>query len=121
MVINGQYSEWSGVCSVVPQGSVLGPIMFNLFINDLEDGVNSTISVFADHTKPSRAITSPQDVETLQEDLNKLMGWETKWQMRLIAEKCKIMHLGAKNTNVIYTLGENLWRYRGWERTWGSQ
>ena len=57
MVINGR--------------SVLGPILFNLFINDLEDGVSSAISVFADDTKLSRAITYPQDVETLQKDLNK--------------------------------------------------
>ena len=60
VVINAGYSEWSGV----PQGSVLGPNLFNLFINDLEDGVNSSISVFADDTKLSRAITSLQDVET---------------------------------------------------------
>ena len=105
VVINGEYSEWSGVGSGVPQGSVLGPILFNLFINDLEDGINSSISVFADDTKLSRAITSPQDVETLQKDLNKLMGWATTWQMRFNVEKCKIMHLGGKNMNAIYTLG----------------
>ena len=71
MVINGEYSEGSGEESGVPQGSVLGPILFNLFINDLEDGVNCSISVFADDPKLSRAITSLQDMETLQEDLNK--------------------------------------------------
>ena len=74
------------VCSGMPQGSVLGPILFNLFINDLKDGVSSAISVFVDDTKLSRAITSPQDVETLQKDLNKLMGWATIWQMRFNVE-----------------------------------
>ena len=70
-MINREYSEWSKVGSGVPQGSVFGPILFSLFINHLEDWVNSAISVFADDTKLSRAITSLQDVETLQEDLNK--------------------------------------------------
>ena len=98
-------TEWSGVVSGVTQSSVLGPILFNLFINDLEDGVSSAISVFVDDTKLSRAITSPQDVETLQKDLNKLMGWATTWQMRFNVEKFKITHLGGKNMNAIYSLG----------------
>ena len=59
VVMNGEYSEWSGVGSGA-QGSVLGPILFNLFINDLEDGVSSAISVFMDDTKLSRAIISLQ-------------------------------------------------------------
>lgn len=57
LVINSKYSEWSGVVGGVPQGSVLGPILFNSFINDIEDGMKSSISVFADDTKLSRAIT----------------------------------------------------------------
>ena len=70
VVINGEYSEWSGW--VVGSHRVLcwDQSYLNVFINDLEDGVNSSISVIADDTKLSRAITSPQDVETLQEGLN---------------------------------------------------
>ena len=105
VVINGEYSDWSGVESGVPQGSVLGPILFNLFINDLEDGINSTISVFADDTKLSRAISSPQDVETLQEDLNRIMGWASTWQMRFNVEKCKVIHMGTRNRKANYILG----------------
>ena len=77
----------SSVESGVLEGSVLGPFVFKLFINDLEDGINSSISVFADKTKLSREIISPQDVETLQKDLNKLMGSATTWQMRFNLEK----------------------------------
>lgn len=103
VVINNMYSDWSGVVIGVPQGSVLGPILFNLFIHDIEIGINSSISVFADNTKLSRAITSHQDIEILQKDMKK-MEWANTWQMRF-----KVMHLGAKNSDANYSLrGEPL-------------
>ncbi|CAM4545379.1 unnamed protein product [Caretta caretta] len=76
--INGKFSEWRGVSSGVPQGSVLGPILFNLFINDLEKGVNSEVAKFADNTKLLKIVKTKADCEELQKDLTKLSDWATK-------------------------------------------
>ncbi|CAM4478491.1 unnamed protein product [Lepidochelys kempii] len=79
--INGNFSEWRGVTSGVPQGSVLGPILFNLFINDLEKGVNREVAKFANDTKLLEIVKTKADCEELQKDLTKLSDWATKWQM----------------------------------------
>ena len=105
VVINDSYSEWSEVVSGVPQGSVLGPLLFNLFINHIELGIKSTISVFADDTKLCRGIQSLQDVSDLQADLNLLYDWASNWHMKFNVDKCKVMHLGTKNMHATYTLG----------------
>uniref|UniRef100_A0A8C5R211 Reverse transcriptase domain-containing protein n=1 Tax=Leptobrachium leishanense TaxID=445787 RepID=A0A8C5R211_9ANUR len=117
VVINGTFSRWTPVVSGVPQGSVIGPILFNLFINDLEIGIESHVSVFADDTKLGKVIQCEQhvtvcvqviqceqDVTSLQRDLDKLGDWALKWQMRFNLDKCKVMHFGVKNTQAIYTL-----------------
>uniref|UniRef100_A0A8C5MT82 Reverse transcriptase domain-containing protein n=1 Tax=Leptobrachium leishanense TaxID=445787 RepID=A0A8C5MT82_9ANUR len=104
VVINGTFSRWTPVVSGVPQGSVIGPILFNLFINDLEIGIESHVSVFADDTKLGKVIQCEQDVTSLQRDLDRLGDWALKWQMKFNLDKCKVMHFGVKNTQVIYTL-----------------
>ncbi|CAM4540291.1 unnamed protein product [Caretta caretta] len=70
--INGKFSEWREVNSGVPQGSVLGPILFHLFTNDLEKGVNSEVAKFADDTKLLRTVKTKADCEALQKDLTNL-------------------------------------------------
>uniref|UniRef100_A0A803JYA6 Reverse transcriptase domain-containing protein n=1 Tax=Xenopus tropicalis TaxID=8364 RepID=A0A803JYA6_XENTR len=84
--------------------SVLGPLLFNLFINDLGEGIMSNVSVFADDTKLYRPVNSIQDVTSLQQDLDQLAIWAAKWQMRFNVDKCKVMHLGCKNMQAPYTL-----------------
>uniref|UniRef100_K7F105 Reverse transcriptase domain-containing protein n=1 Tax=Pelodiscus sinensis TaxID=13735 RepID=K7F105_PELSI len=107
--INGKFSDWRGVTSGVPQGSVLGPILFNLFINDLEKGVSSEVVKFADDTKLFRIVKTEADCEGLQEDLTKLSEWATKWQMKFNVDKCKVMHIGKNNPNYTYSMmGANL-------------
>ena len=70
--INGKKSEWGNVTSGVPQGSVLRPLLFIIYIYDLEAGISSDISKFADDTKIGRPIKNKEDIRRLQEDLNRL-------------------------------------------------
>ncbi|CAM5165838.1 unnamed protein product [Natator depressus] len=102
--INGQFSEWREVNSGVPQGSVLGPVLFNIFINDLEKGVNSEVAKFADDTKLLKIVKTQADCEELQKDLSKLGDWATKWQMKFNVDKCKVMHIGKNNPNYTYKM-----------------
>ena len=96
--INGNKSDWGNVTSGVPQGSVLGPLLFIIYINDLDVGISSSISKFADDTKIGRIIESPADSEALQRDLDQLSSWARCWQMEFNIDKCKVMKVG-KNTN----------------------
>jgi hypothetical protein len=77
----GDSSNWTSVLSGVPQGSVLGPILFLIYINDIDDGIESKILKFADDTKLYRRITSEEDVTKLQEDLATLCKWSREWLM----------------------------------------
>uniref|UniRef100_A0A8C3P8K5 Gypsy retrotransposon integrase-like protein 1 n=1 Tax=Chrysemys picta bellii TaxID=8478 RepID=A0A8C3P8K5_CHRPI len=107
--INGKFSEWRGVTSGVPQGSVLRPILFSLFINDLEKGVKSEVAKFADDTKLLKIVKTKADCEELQKDLTKLSDWATKWQMKFNVDKCKVMHIGKNNPNYTHNMmGANL-------------
>ena len=104
VVINGECSDWVNVSSGVPQGSVLGPLLFLIYINDLDNGVFSTISKFADDTKLGNRAYVRSDVEKLQKDLNLIVRWADKWQMQFNLSKCKVMHLGCHNLRVEYTM-----------------
>ena len=75
--INQTFSSWTPVKSGVPQRSVLGPLLFLIYINDLDNGIVSKISKFPDDTKLCHSSRNPEEVLQLQEDLNKLVDWET--------------------------------------------
>ena len=81
VVVDGEVSNWKSVLSGVPQGSVLGPILFLIYINDLDEDITSKVLTFADDTKVFRKIKSDTDRQQLQDDLNKLTEWSEKWQM----------------------------------------
>ncbi|CAM4645910.1 unnamed protein product [Lepidochelys kempii] len=107
--INGKFSEWRGVTSGGPQGSVLGPVLSNLFIHDLEKGVNSEVAKFADDPKLLKIVKTKADCEELRKDLTKLSDGATKWQMKFNADKCKVMHIGKNNPSYAYNMmGANL-------------
>jgi hypothetical protein len=97
VILNGACSDWSLVKSGVPQGSVLGPLLFLLYINDIGDGVESNLRLFADDCVLYRAIKNTNDSIKLQNDLNKLANWGIKWQMKFNVQKCFIMKLSQKD------------------------
>jgi hypothetical protein len=104
VVINGANSQWSSVTSGVPQGSVLGPLLFLIYINDLDSGLVSKISKFADDTKLGANAADPDAVRNLQLDLDKIGEWSEKWLMPFNTDKCKVMHIGYANPSANYTL-----------------
>ena len=102
--VEGETSAWTAVHIGVPQGSVLGPLLFLVYINDLEDGVASNILKFADDTKIFRRVQTRQECRTLQDDLNRLDQWSAKWQMLFNQSKCKCLHIGRANGKEPYEM-----------------
>ena len=100
VVLEGVKSGWEKVLSGIPQGSVLGPVLFICYVNDLPDYVKSKVFLFADDTKLCNKVPDPDN--TLQKDLDSLQVWSDKWQLRFNATKCKVMHLGNQQDPVTY-------------------
>jgi hypothetical protein len=86
--VNGTTSPPAEVLSGVPQGSVLGPALFLLYINDINDGVSSPMRLFADDSVIYRAIRTQKDLESLHQDLQKVFEWAEKWDMKFNVDKC---------------------------------
>ena len=101
VVVRGSCSDLSYVTSGTPQGTILGPSLFLLYINDVTKRISSTIKLYADDRKIFRKIIDPTiDCQLLQDDLNNLSEWARKWQLRVNADKCeskRITHLRDKS------------------------
>jgi len=102
--VGGSTSSWTDVLSGIPQGSVLGPVLFICFVNDMPEQVDNLIRMFADDTKIFAKTNTVEQHESLQKDLTSLQNWAEDWQLRFNAEKCKVMHLGGKNNRHSYEM-----------------
>ena len=101
VVIGQTTSNWKDVLSGVPQGSVLGPLLFIIFINDMPDLVINFCKLFADDTKLIGIIRSLGDKDSLQEDLNRLVKWSHTWLMSFNEEKCKAMYFDKREKGLL--------------------
>ncbi len=81
LVINGAASDWTTVTCGIPQGSVLGPVLFKIYINKIDVGLNKFIGKFADDTKVGNSVISDRDRQSLQDDFNKSSAWSARWEM----------------------------------------
>ena len=107
VVLNGKCSKWAKVLSGVPQGSVLGPILFLVFINDIDCALDATCTIlfkFADDSKLLQPAAGELDREKLQDAVNALQKWCMDWGMMLNLDKCKVMHCGHNNPGYSYVI-----------------
>ena len=105
VVINGKSSGWIDVESGVPQGSILGPILFVIFINDIDNQITNLINIirkFADDTKLGHKVNNEAGV--LQLCLDILFQWTIDWGMEFNIPKCKVLHIGRNNNHFKYYL-----------------
>lgn len=104
VIVNNSFSSWADVISGIPQGSVLGPVLFTIFINDMPTETICPIKLFADDAKLYHKIESEEDCQKIQNDLNRLQAWAKKWQLRFHPHKCTVLSLGRNRYDYKYNM-----------------
>ena len=102
--VGKEFSKEKNVISGIPQGSVLGPVLFTIFINDLPEVINSTCKIFADDTK---LYDSSLQSDSIQVDLIHIQEWSHTWQLYFNTEKCKVLHMGKNNPKKQYMMQQD--------------
>ena len=110
VTINGSKSSWLPVTSGVPQATVLGPLLFLLYINDIASNIQSEIRLLADDCILYRTINKSADCLNLQDDINQLLSWASVWQMQFNSKKCHILSITRQRSRptTTYTLGAEI-------------
>lgn len=104
VVIKGEVSDWKDITSGIPQGSVLGPILFLVFINDLPGAINGLMKIFADDAKIYYAVDSQDTPSLLQEDICRAENWAKNWKMSFNVKKCHHLHVGETSQVFSYKM-----------------
>jgi hypothetical protein len=101
--VHGEQSKWCNVLSGIPQRSVLGPILFTMFVSDVPGIMNNLTSMFADDTKLYATLTDDKNSpHSLQEDLTKLPEWSMKMKMNFHPDECHVLHFEHSNPQNSY-------------------
>jgi len=105
--VEGEISSWTYPKSGVPQGSVLGPTLFVIFINDMPNVLQNCCKLFADDAKVYDKIKTNGDTSSLQEDIDRLLQWSHTWNLPFNEEKCKSMRIGKTTNTIRYYMNEH--------------
>ena len=116
VTVKGHSSEWKDVLPGVPQGSVLGPLLFLLYVNDFPDVIKSVLKLFADDAK---IYQTTDKCNILQGDLSEGGSWADKWELKFHVDKCGVMHYGRTNDNHSYKMNSKTLKVVNEERDLG--